>query len=58
MVLGAEPAWHWPGLGPGEQVSPKGGSVAWPPAPGIPVLEKSPLGTSLILPSPEGPRVA
>lgn len=54
MVLGRKPAWHWLEPGPGERASPKGSSVAWSLTPGIPILEKLPLDTSLNLPHQKG----
>lgn len=54
MVLGRKPAWHWLGPGPEERASPEGSSVAWPLTPGVPVLEKLPLGISLMLPNQKG----
>lgn len=58
MVLGIAPAWHWPGLEPGQQASPEGSSEGWPLTPGTPVLVKLPLGAVLVLPPAEGAGVA
>lgn len=53
MVLGMEPVWHWPRLSPRRMSEPQDKQCERLASDlGICVLEKMPLGASLILPSP------